>query len=136
MDYANSLRLLVVGTAFVISSCALIDTYVVAPGVSIERIQTRKARIVSASLWEDRSGIYLRGKVIPMAMNKMPLYGHIDVSITPPSGSSTTCITARHRNLPRRVSRPYFVRIGNLPEAGSVVRVWHHHNAIHDGCVS
>lgn len=136
MDISLGLRSLLFVGGFVISSCALIDTYVDAPGVDIERIATTTGSIASASFMEDRYGFYLRGSVRPRSINKMPLSGHIDIAITGPDGASTKCMTTRHRNPPRKVRRPFFVRFEKLPEPGSVVRVWHHGGAIHNGCVT
>ncbi len=135
-EYAGYLRVLFIGSAIFTSSCALMDHYVDAPGIKVERIQTRFAYISSANFWKGRNGYYLRGSVIPRAINKMPLSGHIDVAIVAPNGSSTTCFTMRHRNPPRQVRKPFFIRFEKLPEPGSIVRLRHHRSAIHEGCVA
>lgn len=134
---ARCIRWLRIGAlATILSSCALSSSYVQDPGIDIERISTRTARIVSAGFWLDGERPSLRGEVVSEPVSKGPLFGHLDVEIAAPGQASVTCLTARARHRPRRVRKPYSVPLNALPPPGSTVRVWHHRSAAHTTCAS
>ncbi len=120
--------------SLLLPACALMDTYIEAPGVAVEPRATSRARIAGTSFIVSGGGTYLRGRVVPRATNRMPLFGHIDIEITGPGDSDTACVTARHSSFPRRIVRSFYARLPAMPTPGSVVRVWHHDSAMHSGC--
>ena len=131
------LRMLVLSAVVpTISSCAWISTHVAAPGLQIEKISNRSARVVSANFWRDGGQLSLRGEVVSNPVSKSVLRGHLDIEIVNPDGTEAACLTTKPRMMARRVRKPYEVAVRTLPDPGSTVRIRHHLGADHMDCVN
>ncbi len=107
----------------------------------IEKVSTSSGEIWEADIQTDNTSVYLYGRLL---FESDP--GHLDASIITPDGSincmSQNFTTGSHApsypagyKQPSRHSHKRFqLHLDFLPEAGSLVRVWHHQGAIHQGC--
>lgn len=117
-----------------LSACALIERQIDAPSVIVERIQTETATIRSAYFVEYRNNIYLAGYVAAKWSSRNSLFGHVHAAITAPDGADILCTIARHRNPLRQFRKPFRAKLERIPEPGSLVRVWHHYDEMHQPC--
>ena len=125
-----------IGT-LVMPACTSIPTRIHDSGVNIQPVSNDSGSIRSAGFWMDRKGVILRGKFSPNPADKIPVTGHIDVSITVPDGSNSVCTTAQLVKDRQYAGNAFVHRFVSLPPRGSFVRVWHHPvTAIHSNCAS
>lgn len=121
------------GIVFVVS-CAFIDTVREIPGVSIERLRTKAGDVTSAYFVESRDRLFLKGKVRARFPSKRVLLGHVDIEISSLDGTVTSCGTVRYRNPFRSFKKPFSYWLEVVPEANSIIRVWHHQGGSHSAC--
>lgn len=135
METFNKAWIVVLTAVSSLAGCTNIPTRVHDPGVNIDSVSNETGQIRSVAFWTDRSGLSLRGEVVPFSDSSCALDGHIDVAITVPDRSSTVCTTAQLYRERSHDDVDFSHPFVSLPPRGSHLRVWYHRaTELHDDC--
>ena len=99
--------------------------------VTVERVDSRQARIVNVNVYQDGEGIVISGTVRRKSTTVAVDKGHVDVVVFSPDGNIIQEVIARYtpRLTKKRRSAQFSVRIETSLPNNSIVRMVHHTRA-------
>jgi hypothetical protein len=113
----------------IVGECAASRVNLVDEGIAtVERVNSRQARVSHVSVYQDDKGVLISGMVRRKSVATGPDKGHVDVVVFSPDGDVLQEVIGRYtpRLTKNKRTARFSVRISTSLPQGCIVRVVHH----------